>query len=287
MKKWFEIKAAAGVGEISIYDEIGAWGITAKAFSDELKALGAVSRINLSINSPGGSVFDGIAIFNMLKRHKASITVRVDGIAASIASAIAMAGDTILMPENSMMLIHNPSSIVVDGEADELRALAEALDKIKESMVSIYASRTSLDPAEIETIMTNETWLSAAEAVEKGFADKLEAAMKAAAHFDLKGRFENVPAALASFVPVDIAAQAAAKRESDITAACSIARKPDKAAQFIASDKSLSDVVAALRAERPTTEEISTRHSTANADKAGGWEKVIARVNKRVEARMG
>ena len=93
MRRWFEFRARArDVAEIVIYDEIGAFGIAAKAFLDELKALGPVAELTLRINSPGGSVFDGVAIYNALKRHQAKVTVWIDGIAASIASMVAMAG---------------------------------------------------------------------------------------------------------------------------------------------------------------------------------------------------
>ena len=103
--------------EIVIYDEIGAFGIPAKAFLDELKALGPVPELTVRINSPGGSVFDGVAIYNALKRHSAAITVWIDGIAASIASMIAMAGDEIVMPENAMLMLHDPSGLVMGTAA--------------------------------------------------------------------------------------------------------------------------------------------------------------------------
>ncbi len=107
---WFRMKASgAGEAEIYIYDEIGFWGVTARQFVSDLQALGDVSHINLHINSPGGDVFEGIAIFNALKFHGAAITVHIDGIAASMASVIAMVGNPVIMPENTMMMIHYPS----------------------------------------------------------------------------------------------------------------------------------------------------------------------------------
>ena len=106
---WFRMKASANnEADIYIYDEIGYWGVTAKQFVNDLKALGDVSHINLHINSPGGDVFDGIAIFNALKHHGAAITVHIDGLAASMASVIAMVGNPVIMPENTMMMIHKP-----------------------------------------------------------------------------------------------------------------------------------------------------------------------------------
>lgn len=108
-KSWFRMQAGGqGEADIYIYDEIGFWGVTAKQFISDMNALGDITHINLHINSPGGDVFEGIAIFNALKNHGAAITVYVDGVAASMASLIAMAGDTVIMPENAFMMIHKP-----------------------------------------------------------------------------------------------------------------------------------------------------------------------------------
>lgn len=191
MKTWFTCQASNGEGTISIYDEIGAFGVTAKDFADQLAALGNVSHINLSINSPGGSVFDGLAIYNMLKRNRASITVRVDGIAASMASVIAMAGDAVVMPENAMMMIHDPSGVVV-GTSRDMRQLADVLDKIKNGLVAAYANKSGADRQEIEDIMAAETWMTAQEAVDMGFADAVEEPVSLAASFDLT-KFKNAP----------------------------------------------------------------------------------------------
>ena len=184
-------RAQARGAEIVIYDEIGAFGIPAKAFLDELKALGPVAELTVGINSPGGSVFDGVAIYNALKRHDAAITVWIDGLAASIASMIAMAGDEIVMPENAMLVLHDPSGLVA-GTASDMRALAEALDRMKAGMVAAYRDKSGRDDAEIEALMRDETWLSAQEAVALGLADRVEAPVRMAAHFDLS-RFRNPP----------------------------------------------------------------------------------------------
>lgn len=191
--KWFHITARSGAGKIAIYDEIGSHGISGSAFGAALNALGKVSEIDLSINSPGGSVFDGILIYNLLRRHTAKVRVTIDGVAASIASVIAMAGNEIIMPENAFMMLHNPAGAAV-GTADDMRDLAEALDKIAASMVGIYATRTGLSHEEVGAMMAVETWLDASEAMSLGFADKVERPVKAAAHFDLTSRFGRVPA---------------------------------------------------------------------------------------------
>jgi ATP-dependent Clp protease, protease subunit len=163
-RRWYEFRAQAkGAAEIVIYDEIGAFGIPAKAFLDELKALGPVAELTLRINSPGGSVFDGVAIYNALERHGAAITVWIDGLAASIASMIAMAGDEVVMPENAMLVLHDPSGMVM-GTAQDMRATADALDKMKAGMVAAYRAKSGRDDAEIEALMAAETWLSAQEA---------------------------------------------------------------------------------------------------------------------------
>jgi ATP-dependent Clp protease protease subunit len=198
MKRWYDFRAQAKGAEIIIYDEIGAFGIPAKAFLDELKALGPVPELTLRINSPGGSVFDGVAIYNALKRHEARVTVWIDGIAASIASVIAMAGDEVVMPENAMLMLHDPSALVI-GTAADMRAMAEALDKMKAGMVAAYRDKSGRDDAEIEALMAAETWLSADEAVSLGVADRVEAPVRMAAHFDLS-RFRNPPPQLAALV---------------------------------------------------------------------------------------
>jgi len=195
---WYDFRAQAGGAEIVIYDEIGAFGIPAKAFLDELKALGPVAELTVRINSPGGSVFDGVAIYNALKRHQAKVTVWIDGIAASIASMIAMAGDEVVMPENAMLVLHDPSGLVA-GTALDMRAMAEALDRMKAGMVAAYRDKSGRGDAEIEALMAAETWLSAQEAVALGLADRVEEPVRMAAHFDLS-RFRNPPPQLAGLV---------------------------------------------------------------------------------------
>jgi ATP-dependent Clp endopeptidase proteolytic subunit ClpP len=200
LKRWFDFRAQAKGAEIVIYDEIGAFGIPAKAFLDELKALGPVAELTVRINSPGGSVFDGVAIYNALKRHGAAITVWIDGIAASIASMIAMAGDEVVMPENAMLVLHDPSGLVA-GTAADMRAMAEALDRMKAGMVAAYRDKSGRDDAEIEALMAAETWLSAQEAVDLGLADRVEAPVRMAAHFDLS-HFRNAPPQLAALAAI-------------------------------------------------------------------------------------
>lgn len=174
---YFKMKATSKeVAEISIDGEIvsESWfesDTSATDFRDSLKALGDVKTINLSINSPGGSVFDGIAIYNMLKSNPAQVNVIVQGLAGSIASVIAMAGDKLIMNSGSMLMIHNPFTMTM-GNAKEMRSMADTLDQIAESSVDIYNSKTGLDKDVIRSVMDAETWLTADEAVEAGWADE-------------------------------------------------------------------------------------------------------------------
>lgn len=198
-KKGYTIQAAAkGVGEIFIYDDIGdSWdGTTAKGFAKELKALGAVKELRVYINSAGGSVFDGVAIFNQLERHKARVIVNVDGIAASIASVIAMAGDEIAIAANGMIMIHDPWAFAL-GTAAEMRKMADSLDKVGETILGTYVRRTGGEAEAIKAMMAEETWLTAEEALELGFADQVGAAVAMAAYAgkDLS-KFRNAPAQL-------------------------------------------------------------------------------------------
>nr|DAY08639.1 MAG TPA: major capsid protein [Bacteriophage sp.] len=198
-QSWYSIKAKANdTAEISIYDEIGFWGVTAQSFSKDLKALGNnLKQINLHIHSPGGDVFDGIAIYNLLKNHPANVTVYIDGLAASMASVIAMAGNEVIMPENAMMMIHKPWGIQ-GGDAEDMRKYADLLDKVENTLIPAYANKTGKTPEELAEMLSAETWLNGKECVEQGFADKLAEPLVAMA--SIKSRkledFENMPKAI-------------------------------------------------------------------------------------------
>ena len=191
MKSWYSMRARAGGAEISIYDEIGAYGVSAKGFLAELGALPDAAPIDLRLNSPGGSVFDAVAIHNALKRHEGSVTVWIDGIAASAASYVAMAGDEIVMPENAFLMIHDPGGLVM-GTAQDMRAMAEALDKVKGSLVRGYAARSGKPEAEISALMAAETWFDAQDALDLGLATRMAEPVRIAASFDIT-RFRNAP----------------------------------------------------------------------------------------------
>lgn len=189
-RDWFKFQNKTGdVAEVRIYDEIGFFGITAADFLSELDGVSAPS-INLHLNSPGGEVFDGLAIYNSLLQHPATVNVIVDSIAASITSVIAMAGDTITMARGSMLMIHEPFTQVI-GNASYLRQQAKALDVMGRSIASAYAARAGGDIESWLAVMADETWYEADAAVESGLADKI-AGVASKATFNLS-IFRNAP----------------------------------------------------------------------------------------------
>lgn len=203
-KKFWEMKMSttdSNAADVFIYGDIMSyqWDETdtsASSFKQDLDALGDISTINLHINSPGGSVFEGIAIHNMLKRHKANINVYVDGLAASIASVIAMAGDTVYMPKNAMMMIHNPWTLAY-GNAAEFRKIADDLDRIGNSSKQSYLQKAGdkLTDEKLQEMLDAETWLSADEAYEYGLCDVVEEAnqMAASINSEILQKYKNVP----------------------------------------------------------------------------------------------
>lgn len=183
MRTFFNFKNADSPdnAEINLLDEIGFWGDNAKSFHSQLKAIKATT-IKVHINSPGGSVVDGYAIYNMLRAHDADIEVHIDGMAASIASVIAMAGDKIIMPENALMFVHQPWCTIA-GNSEELRKCASDMDKIGEGIKNIYMARTKMDGPTIDRLMSDETLLTAKEAKRLGFCDEIVPELKMAAAF--------------------------------------------------------------------------------------------------------
>jgi ATP-dependent protease ClpP protease subunit len=187
-KDWYSVQAKAGSrsAEVRIYDEIGWFGTSARSFAEDLAGLD-VDEISLRLNSPGGNAWDGIAIYNSLRAHKAKVKVTVDGLAASAASVIAMAGDELVMNLGSQLMIHD-AWVVAIGNAEDLVHAASIIEKLSASMADIYASRAGGSSADWRAAMTAETWYTAEEAVDAGLADALAAdtvAEEAKARFDL------------------------------------------------------------------------------------------------------
>ncbi len=183
MKNWYSIKAVSDtVAELSVFDEIGFWGVQAKDFVRDVKAITA-STIKLFINSPGGSVFDAVTMFNALAMTGKTIEVHVLGVAASAASYLAMVGSKIVMPDNTFMFLHNPINGVY-GNAEDMREMADVLDKIGASLTATYAKRFKGDEKALADILAAETYLTAAECLAHGLCDEVVPAIEATARFD-------------------------------------------------------------------------------------------------------
>lgn len=183
--RWYRITnaAASDEAEVMLYDEVGGWfGAYADEFIDELAQITA-PRLKVRVNSPGGSVFEGIAIANALRSHPADVTVQVDGLAASIASVIALAGDRLVMQPNSMLMIHDASGLCM-GDAGDMQQMAGLLDAISDNIASAYAAKAGGTAADWRALMQAETWYSADGAVEAGLADEVGAQRGAAAEPD-------------------------------------------------------------------------------------------------------
>ena len=167
-----ENKAKADESTVYIYDEIGWFGIMPEQFVKDFNAITS-PIIHVRINSPGGDVFDGTAIYNVIKQHKSKVIVHVDGLAASISSIIAMAGDEVRMSENAFMMIHNPYGFVF-GTAQDMRERADLLDKITGTIAKTYMNKTGKDEKEIKKLMGSDTWMTAQESIDNGFIDVIE-----------------------------------------------------------------------------------------------------------------
>ena len=187
MKSWYEIKAQSDeVAEVLIYDQIGEdfWGegVSAKEFARDVGAIKA-AEILVRINSPGGSVFDGQAIYATLRSHAARIVTRVEGLAASIASLVAMAGDEVRMTANSLFMIHDPWAYA-SGTAPEMHSFADVLEKVGATIRDVYAARSALTADEVAAAMAAETWYTAGEAEAVGLIDVVDNMRAVAVTFD-------------------------------------------------------------------------------------------------------
>lgn len=188
MRPCFSFKAATATAPavLAIDDEIGFWGLQAKDFRESLNAISA-KELHVEINSPGGDVFAGTAMFNMLRawaKDGKQVVTKVSGVAASIASVIFLAGDKRVMPKNTFAMVHQPWTFAM-GNADDLREQADTLEKIGGGMVKTYMDRTGLSEDEVNALLAQDTWLSADEALEKGFATEISDEIKATAKFDM------------------------------------------------------------------------------------------------------
>lgn len=189
-EKWYNIQNKAGKpADVYIFDEIGTYGITAQEFITDIKDL-KDTPINLRINSLGGDVFDGMAMYNVIKRREAKTTVYIEGIAASIATIISLGADEVVMAENSLFMIHNAWGGTM-GEAKDMRKTADTLEKITGELTDIYRKKTGLSYDALAEMMDEETWLNANEAFEMGFIDTISDSIKVAAKYDVS-KFKNI-----------------------------------------------------------------------------------------------
>lgn len=181
LARWHDDIQASDTAEnvVSIFGTIGedffGEGITARRVSGILRSIGAEKDITVHINSPGGNVFEGIAIYNILREHKGIVDVKILGLAASAASVIAMAGDTIQIPKSGFLMIHN-TWVVASGDRNDLREYADTLEPMDAAIAEVYADRSGEKVAVVRKMMDKETWMGGAEAVDKGFATDLIAA---------------------------------------------------------------------------------------------------------------
>ncbi len=204
MNTWYAIapKAENKQTEISIFDEIGMFGVSAKQFISDLQSVPTDHSILLKIHSPGGEVFDGNAIFNALQR-RGNVEVQIEGIAASMATVISLAGAPVKMAANGFYMIHNPWGVAM-GDAEELRDQAELLDKIRSNMVAAYAAKSGKSLDQIQEWMDAETWFTAEEAHAAGFVDEVTDRLALAAsanQFARLAKFKNPPANLTAPAP--------------------------------------------------------------------------------------
>lgn len=190
----------AAANEITLYDQIGGWGVTAGEFKEQLDAITG-DQLILNLNSPGGDVFDGIAMYNDLADHPAEVTVRIQGLAASAASLIAMAGDKIEIADGAFLMIHNAWGLSV-GNKNRMREVADLLDEIDDALAGIYVEKTGLKKADIAQMMDDETWFNAEDAVTQGFADTKKGDNTTNAAFDLSV-FNHAPTELLSEIPME------------------------------------------------------------------------------------
>lgn len=301
MKNWYTITAKGETtAEVSILGPIGnSWdgeGVTARQFIEDFLAI-KQPNITLSVNSPGGSLFDGITMYSVMASSGKNITAKVMGIAASAASVVLMAAKKITMPKNTHMMVHKAGWIAV-GNANDMRSAADVLDGLDQSIIATYAARTGKPEAEIKALLdTGDVWMSADEAVAAGFADEATDLVRVTAEFDIKtlpaqarsafdaaakaepALADQISAAVteAGFVEHVSAfalcatlaeAQARIDDAREIVALCQVLQVQDKASSYIAAGKTCADVRNVIATERAALDEKThtsnvQRNSTA------------------------
>ena len=255
MPSWFNFRAAANDSlTIDITDEIGCWGVSAKAFADALKAAGQPKTIELNLDSPGGDCCDGLTIYDALKNCGAEVTVNITGMAASMASVIMLAGQTIKIAENGRVMIHRVTAGAM-GNADELDAAAKIAAQFEDRIVALYVARTGQTESVIRDWMKSQqgTWFFGQDAIDAGFADALITGTKAKAFkAQWSHLFTMLPAAL-----FDTAAPAVASRVPDpspMKALLALASLVGITVKGDETEDQLADLVAAYKPAPPKVE---------------------------------
>jgi ATP-dependent Clp endopeptidase proteolytic subunit ClpP len=300
-KEWYKIKnSTSEVSDVYLFNDIGTFGVTAQSFIDEIKEY-ENQELNIHINSLGGEVFEGMAIYSIIQRRKAKTTVYIEGIAASIASVIALAADEVIMSENSLIMIHNAWG-GTQGDAKDMRKQADVLDKITNEIAEVYVKKTRIPYNEIIEMMNEETWLTAEEAVALGFVDSISEPIKVAAKYDVS-KFKNITnkkmetilsltnkkkikmtEELKSWFNSKVDEIIAKVKDSDETAETAESVKVEvkladneeimnKISEFEATISTLNNSVADLEGEKETlTEEVSRLTALVNKSEAVGTE---------------
>ena len=274
MTKFYALeKSNDGTATIHLYDEVGAFGAGSKEFLSDLAKLDG-QHLHLRINSPGGSVVEGTAIYNALRRHKGGLTVHIDALAASMASVIAMAGAPVYIADNALMMIHNPWTISA-GDADQLRKEADLLDKLKSTLVNAYVRKTGMDQNQVAEMMDAETWLDAVEAVALGFADAIEEGVAAAATAtpeSLRARFDKFAKGMTETVVTETPEQPEVVETPEASIVSENAETP--APEVI--ETPVSEEVAA----EPVVEEIPAEEVAEPQAKASAADSILAKYNE-------
>lgn len=241
---WYSIPTIEAKGkstDIHIYDEIGVHGITAKSFLEDLRGLKG-KDITIHINSTGGDVFQGQAIYTALNNYSGKVTVKIEGLAASMATIIALAADKVEMTSNSLFMIHSPMSNVFGNKA-QMRKQINALEKIETTMLSVYKAKTNISEDEIEQMMARETWLSAHEALELGFVDEVLGAVKVVAKYNLSGYQNKTSEEILNTLNIDNLTEKKSTMSEDLKT------------WFVGQVSELKEMITG-KAEEPTTQEV-------------------------------
>ncbi len=289
-KSWFTITAAAkdeddGPVEVAIYDAIGSWDVSARDFINAIKPYSG-RDLTVRINSPGGVITEGNAIANALKRHDGDVTTCIDGLAASMATIVAIAGSKVTMAENAYFMVHNPSGSAW-GESDDLRKQADLIDKMRAGLLQAYVAKTGMSEQEIGDLMDNETWMTAQEAKDYGFVDEITEPIDAAAEFkpNALAGLGRIPKAILDRFSVDTPAKGMPKATSKFKTLDEALTEITSLTARIAELEPLSTQITALTGEKDKLGKditaLTAERDTLKAEKTGLQTNVTALTAER------